>query len=639
MKTNFFDAEVEAILKIEDSQQKFERFFSLIFIYIDGQHADVVISLLKKFIEEAEKKSDLGYDAVFYYSLAYINLSLGKKDLFKEYQSKAKERFDKIITPAGKAFFYTYESIVCWFEGKRNDGFDCIFKGIKAVEGSRFSEVIGWCYFTLATYQFDTNLLTDAEANYAKALSYFKIIDSKYGYARANNGIASIKIKQEKLVEAAEILNEIRDIYVYYGKLSGLSRALTDLGVIESKLGHLKEALQLHESAYKMRLETSNIQGQLTSLLEMGEVLLKMKLPADAENYLLNAAAISGKNNFKAKAYRAHELLAQVYKETGEFEKAMHHLQDYFDFKIQVLADESTSRLKLLETQVHAEEASKRAELEQQKNIELQKAYNIIEEKNTEILQSIDYAKRIQKSILPDVKVLKELFQDIFILYYPKDIVAGDFYWMSKQKHKLFFAVCDSMGHGVPGAFVSLVCNQALNRAVLEFNLTHPAEILDKVNEIVIEAFSGNEQEQINDGMDASLLVIDFEKEMIEWAGANNPLWIVDKKGGSTELKEYKGDKQPIGRFDHVQPFTNHQIPLVKGNHYYLFSDGYADQFGGPNWESGGKKFSQKRFRELVLSQAAFSIGEQEAQFEKSFLDWKKSSEQIDDILVAGFTL
>ena len=242
---------------------------------------------------------------------------------------------------------------------------------------------------------------------------------------------------------------------------------------------------------------------------------------------------------------------------------------------------------------------------------------------------------RIQKTILPGSKALKKYFPEMFIFYRPKDIVAGDFYWMMSIENKLFFAVCDCTGHGVPGAFVSLVCSQALNRAVVEFNLKHPAQILDKVNEIVIEAFSGNEHEQVNDGMDASLIMIDFETQIIEWGGANNPLWIIDTTG---QLHEVKGDKQPVGKFDFVKPFTNHQMPLVKGNSYYMFSDGFFDQFGGPTLSTGGKKFSRKRFRELITSLSASSMNVQEAKFEQAFLDWKADGEQIDDILVAGIT-
>lgn len=640
---NFFDTEINAISIITDPVKRYERFFSLIYIYIDGQHSEVVIGLLEKYIREAETENQSGYEGIFYYSLSYIYLSLGNKKLFQECQIKAKEKFPKIKSKSAIAMYHTYESIVCWFEGRRNDGFDCIFKALHEVNDTNYHEVKGWCLFTLATYQFDSNQLGEAEENYNKALELFKQCNAKYGYARTNNGLASIKIKQEKLVEAATILNEIRDIYVYYNKLSGLSRALTDLGVIEAKLGHFPQALELFEHAYKMRIKTANLQGQITSLLEMGQLLISMKKHDEAEQKLLEAATISGKNNFKAKAFRAHELLAQLYKEKGNFETANEHLEKYFNYKTQVLADESTGRLKVLQTQLLAEEASKRAELEMQNNIELRKAYSIIELKNTEILQSIDYAKRIQKTILPGIKTLKNYFQDIFILYRPKDIVAGDFYWMHTVENKIYFAVCDCTGHGVPGAFVSLVCHQALNRAVVEFSLSHPAIILDKVNELVIDAFSRNEQEheldQVNDGMDAALLMIDFENKTIEWAGANNPLLILDKSGNSAKLIEIKGNKQPIGRFHLVQPFTNHQFPFTPGNNYYMFSDGYSDQFGGPDWKNGGKKFSQKRLRDLILSQETSPISLQEQVFEEAFINWKAGGEQIDDILIAGITL
>lgn len=634
----FFESEVDAIVKIENPKTKYERFFSLLYIYIDGQHSDVVIKLLKEFIEEAENNDTDGYDAVFYCSLGYIYLSLGKKDLFHKCYQIAQNRFSKIKTPSGIAIFYTYQSIVSWFDGKRNDGFDFIFKSIKAVENTPFDEVKGWCYYTLATYQFDSNQLIEAEENYTKSLEYFKQSKTKYGYARTSNGLASIKIKQEKLQEAAEILNEIREIYVYHNKLSGLSRALTDLGVIEFKLKHFDEAITLHEHAYQMRLETSNIQGQITSLLEVGQVYIEVKEYSKALQKLESAAQLSEKNTFKAKAYRAHELLARLHKEEGNLLKSLEHLERYFELKTQVLADESNGRLKLIQTQLLAEESLKRANLEEQNNLELRKAYTIIEQKNSEILQSIDYAKRIQKTILPSNKLLKHYFHKHFIFYRPKDIVAGDFYWFKISATKMFFAVCDSTGHGVPGAFVSLVCYQALNRAVTEFNLQTPSLILDKVNELVVDAFSENEHEAINDGMDASLLMVDLQNNQLEWAGANNPLWIVNKVGEEVNFTELKGDKQPIGKFDFTQPFTNHHLPLIKGANYYLFSDGFADQFGGPDWMSGGKKYSRKRFKELVCSLAKGDVSQQEQLIEKAFLDWKSEADQIDDVLVAGVT-
>jgi serine phosphatase RsbU (regulator of sigma subunit) len=633
---SFLERETESILKIQDRKIKFDRFFSLLYIYIDGQHAELIIRLLKQFIEEAETDPESGYDGIFYCSLGYIYLSLGKKEQSNECLSIAKSRLNNIKTRSGVGIYYLYQSIVAWLEGKRNDGFDFIFKGIKEIEGSNDHEANGWAYFTLATYQFDSNQLADAELNYTKSLSFFKIIDSKYGYARSNNGLASIKIKQEKLAEAASILYEIKDIYIYFDKLSGHSRVITDLGIIEFKLKHFNEALNLHHQALKMRLDSYNIPGQVTSLIEIGKTLLALNQYNEAEQYLLEAAILSGKNHFKAKAYQAHELLADLYKKLGHFEKGMEHLGYYFEYKTQVLADESNSRMKVLETQLLAEEASKRAEIEKESNNELRKAYQIIELKNTEILQSIDYAKRIQKTILPSQNALNECFSNMFVYYRPKDIVAGDFYWLYQRGQKIYFAVCDCTGHGVPGAFVSLICHQALNTAVLDENIVCPSQILDKVNQLVVEAFSVNVHEQINDGMDASIIMFDRQNQSIEWAGANNPLWIVDKTCVPPQLIEIKGNKQPIGKFEFTKPFTNHKMPLVVENHYYIFSDGFSDQFGGENIRNGGKKFSQKRFRELLLSLAQVSMKNQEQYFEKAFENWKLEMEQIDDVLVAG---
>jgi serine phosphatase RsbU (regulator of sigma subunit) len=138
--------------------------------------------------------------------------------------------------------------------------------------------------------------------------------------------------------------------------------------------------------------------------------------------------------------------------------------------------------------------------------------------------------------------------------------------------------------------------------------------------------------------MDASLLMVDLEKEIIEWAGANNPLWIVDKTNNTVQLSEIKGNKQPIGKFDFIKPFTNHEIPLVKGNNYYMFSDGFSDQFGGLNRGAGGKKFSQKRLRELITSLSDVNVNEQEQKIENAFIEWKSEFEQIDDVLVAGIS-
>ncbi len=255
----------------------------------------------------------------------------------------------------------------------------------------------------------------------------------------------------------------------------------------------------------------------------------------------------------------------------------------------------------------------------------------LVEEKNKEILDSINYAKRIQTAILPPDKLVKQYLADSFILYKPKDIVAGDFYWMEPQKDRVLFAAADCTGHGVPGAMVSVVCNNGLNRSVREHGLKDPGQILDKTREIVIAEFEKSEEE-VKDGMDIALCSL--EGNTLKYAGANNPLWIVRK--GASEIEEIKANKQPIGKYADPQPYTTHTIELQKGDTIYIFSDGYADQFGGER----GKKFKATNFKKLILSIQNQPIEQQKKSIDDAFENWKdwggQPIEQLDDVCVIG---
>lgn len=270
----------------------------------------------------------------------------------------------------------------------------------------------------------------------------------------------------------------------------------------------------------------------------------------------------------------------------------------------------------------------------------------IVEEKNTEILDSISYAKRIQNAILPSSRLVKEYFKDSFILYKPKDIVAGDFYWMEVLSQKqsvgsmqlatteklpaadlVLIAAADCTGHGVPGALVSVVCHNALNRSVREYGVVDPGKILDKTKDLVISEFEKSEEEVL-DGMDISLCVLNLKTKELNWAGANNPLYIIR----NNELIDVKPDKQPIGKFELAKPFTTHSIKLQPNDCIYIFTDGYQDQFGGEN----AKKFKASKFKELLLSVNASNMEDQHKLIDKAFYDWKGELEQVDDVCIIG---
>ena len=253
----------------------------------------------------------------------------------------------------------------------------------------------------------------------------------------------------------------------------------------------------------------------------------------------------------------------------------------------------------------------------------LKETLNEVEEKQKEITDSINYAKRIQEAILPSFDFIKTHLPNSFIYYQPKDIVAGDFYWAEKVGNDFFIAAADCTGHGVPGALVSVVCCNALNRTVNEFKLTEPGKILDKTRELVLESFSKNGGD-IKDGMDISLMSINGNT--VKWAGANNPLWYYQ----NNELKEIKANKQPIGKTDNPEAFTTHTIELKKGDSIYLFTDGFADQFGGPK----GKKFKYKQLEDLLVSSNDLSINEQHLTLKNTLNTWKGNLEQVDDICI-----
>lgn len=252
---------------------------------------------------------------------------------------------------------------------------------------------------------------------------------------------------------------------------------------------------------------------------------------------------------------------------------------------------------------------------------------NEIEDKNKDITDSITYARNLQEALLPSLEEVRKEFPKSEIFYQPKAIVAGDFYWMEKWNNKVFIAAADCTGHGVPGAMVSVVCSGALTRSVREFHLTDTGKILDHTRNLVLETFakSGN---AINDGMDISLLSVDRETGKVSWSGANNSLWIVCDE----QLQVIRADKQPVGKNDAHQPFTTHSVQIPEGAAVYLITDGFADQFGGPQ----GKKFKYKQLEAFFLANHRLQLHQRMAKLKEVFAAWKGTLEQVEDVCISA---
>lgn len=286
---------------------------------------------------------------------------------------------------------------------------------------------------------------------------------------------------------------------------------------------------------------------------------------------------------------------------------------------------------------------------QQKERAELQKG--IIEEQHKElsltyksISASIKYAERLQLAILPSRKDLDEGLGDGFVMFKPKDVVSGDFYWFHEVNGVKILAVADCTGHGVPGAMVSVVCNEALNRCVKEFNLVEPNQILNKSRELIVNTFAKSGK-GIQDGMD--ICMISLENNKLRYSGAYNPLWIVRDLDRLTEVEknrkstiefndsgliELKACKQPVGLYENAKPFKQTEMQLFENDKLYLFTDGFSDQFGGEQ----NKKFKSKLFKELLISNSGFTMLKQQKVLSEAFDNWKGNGKQIDDVCVIG---
>jgi len=258
---------------------------------------------------------------------------------------------------------------------------------------------------------------------------------------------------------------------------------------------------------------------------------------------------------------------------------------------------------------------------------------DIIAEKNQAMHANLKYAKRIQDAFLPDPIDVEQTITQYFILNIPRNIVSGDFYWIDKQNNQLIIAVADGTGHGLSGALMHMMGIIFLNQIIKQRQFSTPAEILGELRENMISSLQQKGKlGEAQGGMDMALCMLDLDQPKIQFAGANNPLYIINNQG----LKEIKGDRMPVGiNINYDKPFTNQQIQLQSGDSLYMFTDGYADQFGGDK----GKKFRYKYFKELLISNHGISMTKQKEVLHNTFFKWKGNYEQIDDVMVMGMRI
>lgn len=508
------------------------------------------------------------------------------------------------------------------------------------------------------------------------------IIENKNGMAITLNNIGAICEMKGSLDSALYYLNQSLVLYIEANDQLGISAVYENMGNIHLKREEYDEALNFHQQSLEIDKKFGNKTGVAISLNGLGRVYqLKGNLKKAEESQL---AALQMAYEVKSPAMKknVHGSLYEIYSETGEESEALKHHRQYVHLKDSLFNEENTRALMrneldyeyykrnltdslnrtllAVETKLkhEAELADERLSTKvaiivgagvfvvmaliaiaifisyrnkSRANLIITQQKQELEEKNNEITDSIHYAKHIQEVIFPTPDIIRKRFPESFILFKPRDIVSGDFYWMNTVGDKTILAVVDCTGHGVPGAFISLLGYTGLRQAVLEQQLTDPAKILESMNLMVNETLKQSyEKSSVRDGMDMTVCTIDHSNNTLEFAGANNPLYVVK----DDKLQVIKGDGQSVGGFlDLTAPtFTKHNISLEPGTSIYMFTDGYPDQFGG----SKGKKFKYTRFRELISAAASKTMSEQYTLLDKAIVQWQGDLEQVDDICVMG---
>ncbi|NQX99204.1 MAG: tetratricopeptide repeat protein, partial [Flavobacteriales bacterium] len=471
--------------------------------------------------------------------------------------------------------------------------------------------------------------------DYPTALNYYEqslLIDIKnknqQGIATVQSNIGGIYVVQEKYSQALIVFIKGLKISEELGDKNLIALLLNNIGQIYYLQGDYKSAYFNVSSALKIAKEANYLGRINASSFLLSQIYNDQKDPENAlKMYKIYTYTKDSMTNKSIKI----DAIKQQSKYEYEKQKAVDDaINDKQKQKQEIITYAIGFGLTLV--LIFLIFVFNRLQVTRKQKIIIEGAHKELSEKNKEILDSITYAKRIQNAILPTDNLVKELLKDSFVLYKPKDIVAGDFYWVKTlPTGEIIFSVADCTGHGVPGAMVSMVCNNALNRSIKEYGLTNLGEILDKTREIVIEEFSlegdvENKEDYVKDGMDIALCSL--QGDTLQYAGANNPLWIV-REG---EVIITKANKQPIGSFRSSEPFIVHTIELQKEDVIYIFSDGYADQFGGEK----GKKFMAKAFRKLLISIQEKTMSEQQKILNDSFESWRGSLEQVDDVCIIG---
>ncbi|MFN5983789.1 MAG: tetratricopeptide repeat protein [Fluviicola sp.] len=566
---------------------------------------------------------------------------------------------------------------IYWYSGDYSIASEFYFRALKNFEKTNNRKNIAECYRNIGWIYLGQKNFDKAEEYFIRSSRSYKNLNLQYQYMVSLDDLGNLYLTKGDLKKALYCCELSIDIAEKSNENNSLGTTCGTSGSIYLKLNNYDKAEEFFLKSISLltKYSTSSYNVCL-SHIGLANVYIHKNNFSKAQFHADNAITLAKKGNFNSELAEAYFLSSKIHKELNKFDKAyemsmlysstkdsLHELNNRDYFK------ELENKHKLEQDRLHIQNLEQKGKLDtanlereqtfkafliviivlififgiflfrsivikKRSNKSLSEAYTIIEEKNKDISDSIDYAKHIQHARLPLIENLKNGFSEVFVYYVPRDIVSGDFYWYDKRSDGSIYFVCaDCTGHGIPGAFMSMMGIDGFNYAILERNIHHTGEILTHVNRFIKDSLNQEHAStKSKDGMDAAIISLNPEKTALYYSGANRPMYIIR----NNELIEFKPDKLSIGG-NHLKEFHFDQQTFLieKGDCVYLFSDGYADQFGGEN----GKKFMTKQLKELLLSIHKKPMTEQEKLIQSAFEKWKSSYAQVDDVLVVGIKI
>lgn len=642
-----------------------------------SHNIDSALFFAKKALQIARKKNNPYLISLAYYAHANIYRKNGQYRKELDYRKMVLEELLK--TNDSNLIGRSYMDLggVYIFLERFKPALENHLKSLEIFEKLKNFERLSACYVNVGNVYSYQNDFSTAIDYYLKAENIADTVQNKDVLATIYNNLGALYENIKDYKNAKIYITKSLHLRLQRGFKNEIAMAYGNLGCIYFSLNEKKEAIHYLTKSIALYKELNDKDGITTYMVSLASAHANSGNLDSALYYVNEGLPIAEQLQLKKIRTLYYSTLSEIYEQKKDFSNAF-----IFQKKLKLLNDtilKEDQNREVSELKNKYESTQKQREinelenqkLAQQLELEKQKKYknililgslllsviillfynrfklnkrstNLLQAhnkemalKNKEITDSIAYAKRIQTAILPSEKLIKQYLPNGFILYKPKDVVSGDFYWFHASENSLYVAAADCTGHGVPGAMVSVICNNALNRAVREFGLTIPNDILNKTRELVMKEFEKSDEE-VKDGMDISLCKLESHPSgeyNLDWAGANNPLWIIKKN--DAEITEYKPNKQPIGKTDFPAPFVLHSTLLQKGDTLYLFTDGYQDQFGGEK----GKKFKAAQLKKILLSIQQDSMVEQIHCLETTFDKWRGNLEQVDDICIIGIRI